>query len=89
MEAEFSVFRPWIDTYRGITKENLHLYCVQYNFLRNTKREERTRRTIVMLIIPLTNMEEPCTIRLICATYKYLDQKVRVSLKYEQFNGGK
>jgi len=23
VEAEFSVFRPWIDTYRGVSKENL------------------------------------------------------------------
>lgn len=29
VEAEFSIFRPWMATYRGISKENLHLYCAQ------------------------------------------------------------
>lgn len=63
VEAEFSIFRPWMDTYRGVSKENLHLYCAQYNFLRNTRKEDRTRRAVAMIAIPLTNIEEqPCTI---------------------------
>lgn len=66
VEAEFSVFRPWMATYRGISKENLHLYCAQYNFLRNTKEEDRAGRTAAMALTALTNMEEePCIISLI------------------------
>jgi len=65
-EAEFSVFRPWMATYRGISKENLYLYCAQYNFLRNTREEDRARRAAAIAINHLTNMEEePCTISLI------------------------
>lgn len=37
IEAEFSVFKPWIKTYRGVNKKYLHLYCAHYNFLRNTR----------------------------------------------------
>ena len=58
VEAEFSVFRPWMDTYRGISKENLHLYTAQYNFLRNTRKEDRAKRATAMVAIHLTNMEE-------------------------------
>lgn len=66
VEAEFSVFRPWIATYRGISKENLYFYCAQYNFLRNTKEEDRARRAAAMAIGPLTNIEEePCIVSLI------------------------
>ena len=66
VEAEFSVFRPWVATYRGISKENLHLYCAQYNFLRNTREEDRTRRATSIAISALTNIEEePCTISFI------------------------
>ena len=66
VEAEFSVFRPWMATYRGISKENLYLYCAQYNFLRNTKEEDRARRAAAIATSTLTNIEEePCTISFI------------------------
>lgn len=64
VEAEFSVFRPWIETYRGISKENL--YCAQYSFLRNTREEDRARRAAAIAISSLVNMEkEPCIVSLI------------------------
>jgi len=60
------VLRPWIATYRGISKENLYLYCAQYNFLRNTKEEDRARRAAAIATSTLTNIEEePCTISFI------------------------
>ena len=66
VEAEFSVFRPWMATYRGISKENLYLYCAQYNFLRNTREENRAERAAAIAISHLTNMEkEPCTVSFI------------------------
>lgn len=66
VEAEFSVFRPWMATYRGISKENLYLYCAQYNFLRNTKEEDRAERAAAIAINSLTNIEEePCHISFI------------------------
>jgi len=64
VEAEFPVFRPWMATYRGISKENP--YCAQYNFLRNTREEDRARRAAATAVSALTNMEEePCTISFI------------------------
>lgn len=66
VEAEFSVFRPWMATYRGISKENLYLYCAQYNFLRNTREEDRAERAAAIAINTLTNIEEePCHISFI------------------------
>jgi len=66
VEAEFSVFRPWMTTYRGISKENLYLYCAQYNFLRNTREEDRAKRAATIAINTLTNIEEePCHINFI------------------------
>ena len=66
VEAEFSVFRPWMETYRGISKENLYLYCAQYSFLRNTREEDRARRAAAIAISTLANIEEePCIVSLI------------------------
>jgi len=50
VEAEFSVFRPWNATFRGYSKEKLHLYTAHYNFLRNNRHLNRTQRTLTMLI---------------------------------------
>jgi transposase-like protein len=47
-EAEFSVFRPWIRTYRGVSKEKLYLYCSHYQFLRNNRRVDRIERALSM-----------------------------------------
>lgn len=48
-EAEFSVFRPWIRTYRGVSKERLYLYCSHYQFLRNNRRMGIIERAVSML----------------------------------------
>jgi transposase-like protein len=37
VEAEFSVYRPWMATFRGVSKENLYLYCSHYEFSRNNR----------------------------------------------------
>lgn len=37
VEGEFSVFRPWMATYRGISKENTYLYTSHYEFCRNNR----------------------------------------------------
>jgi len=50
VEGEFSVFRPWNATFRGYSKENIHLYTAHYNFIRNNRHLDRTRRTLTMLI---------------------------------------
>ena len=34
-EGEFSVFKPWMATYRGVCKRYLYLYCNHYQFTRN------------------------------------------------------
>ncbi|MBS7627527.1 IS1595 family transposase [Candidatus Bathyarchaeota archaeon] len=66
VEAEFSVFRPWMSTYRGISKEKLYLYRAQYNFLRNTREEDRARRAAAIAISHPTNIEQySCTISFI------------------------
>ena len=49
-EGEFSVFRPWNATFRGINKENLHLYTAHYSFLRDNRHLDRIQRTLAMLI---------------------------------------
>lgn len=50
VEAEFSVFRPWNATFRGYSKENIHLYTAHYNFLRNNRHMGRAQRTLAILI---------------------------------------
>jgi hypothetical protein len=50
VEAEFSVFRPWNATFRGYSKEKIHLYTAQYNHLRNTRQMKREERTLAMLL---------------------------------------
>lgn len=50
VEGEFSVFRPWNATFRGYSKENIHLYTAQYNFLRSNRHLDRIQRTVTMLI---------------------------------------
>jgi len=55
VEAEFSVFRPWNATFRGYSKEKIHLYIAQYNHLRNTRQMKREERTLAMLL-PKANL---------------------------------
>ena len=49
VEGEFSVFRPWIATFRGFSKENTHLYVAQHNFLREHRHMDRVQRTLSTL----------------------------------------
>lgn len=48
-EAEFSLFRPWLRTYRGVSKKRLYLYCSHYQMLRNARKMGRVERTLSML----------------------------------------
>lgn len=50
VEAEFSVFRLWNATFRGYSKEHIHLYTAHYNFLRNTRYMNRAQRALAILI---------------------------------------
>lgn len=50
VEGEFSVFRPWWATYRGVSKEHTYLYCAQYQLLRNTRHFDRIQRATTMLL---------------------------------------
>ena len=50
IEGEFSVFRPWWATYRGVSKEHAYLYSAQYQFLRNTKHQDRVQRATSILL---------------------------------------
>lgn len=36
-EAEWSVFRPWWATFRGVAKRYIHLYLAQYEYRRNRR----------------------------------------------------
>ena len=36
-EAEWSVFKPWWATYRGVAKRHIYLYLAQYQFRRNRR----------------------------------------------------
>lgn len=50
VEAEFSVFRPWSATFRGTSKENLHLYTAHYNYIRGGRGLNRVERALGMLL---------------------------------------
>ena len=49
VEAEFSVFRDWMATYRSVSKENLYLYCSHYEFCRNNRSLNPVDRAILMM----------------------------------------
>lgn len=48
IEGEFSVLRPWLSVFRGISKEKLFLYCSQYQFLRRTRSMDRAARAVAL-----------------------------------------
>lgn len=50
IEGEFSVLRPWLLTYRGISKEHAYLYSAQYQFLRNIRHQDRVQRATSLLM---------------------------------------
>jgi IS1 family transposase len=57
VEGEFSIFRPWTATFRGISKE--HLYTGHYALLRNTCHLDRVQRTLA-IINPTACSQAPC-----------------------------
>jgi transposase-like protein len=58
VEAEFSIFRPWWATYRGVSKEHTYLYCSHYQLLRNTRNMERVQRA-GLILFPQTAIGPP------------------------------
>ena len=36
-EAEWSIFKPWWATFRGVAKRHIYLYLAQYEFQRNRR----------------------------------------------------
>jgi transposase-like protein len=51
IEGEFSVLRPWLQTFRGISKEYAYLYCAHYQQLRSNRRMERVERALSMFCL--------------------------------------
>jgi len=51
VEAEFSVLRPWLATFRGVSKERLYLYTSHYEFLRNHRDIDKVDRMSRMIQI--------------------------------------
>lgn len=49
VESEFSIFRPWWENYRGVSKEHAYLYCSHYQLLRNTRNMDRVQRAGLIL----------------------------------------
>ncbi len=49
VEAEFSVYRPWMAIFRGVSKERLYLYCSHYELLRNNRRSNPVDRMLEMV----------------------------------------
>jgi transposase len=49
VEGEYSVFRPWLRTYRGVSKEKTHLYTAHYNVTRNNRHIDHTQRAVQMV----------------------------------------
>lgn len=62
VEAEFSVFRPWNATFRGTSKESLHLYTAHYNYLRGSRGVSRVDKALGMLLpsqTPIGGVTDP------------------------------
>jgi transposase-like protein len=54
IEGEFSVLRPWLQTFRGISKEHAYLYCAHYQLLRSNRSMERADRALSMFCLAST-----------------------------------
>ena len=51
-ESEWSVFKPWLRTFRGLAKRHLYLYLSEHSFRRSHRhlsRQERTERVSSLL----------------------------------------
>lgn len=58
IEGEFSVLRPWLSMFRGVSKERLFLYCAQYQFLRGTRTMDRAARAVALFGLERRNEAE-------------------------------
>jgi hypothetical protein len=54
IKGEFSVLRPWLQTFRGISKEYAYLYCAHYQLLRSNRSMERVDRALSMFCLAST-----------------------------------
>ncbi len=57
IEGEFSVLRPWLQTFRGISKEYAYLYCAQYQLLRSNRMMERVDRALSMFCLASSTVD--------------------------------
>jgi transposase-like protein len=58
IEGEFSVLRPWLQTFRGISKENAYLYCAHYQHLRSNRGLDRVvDRALSMFCLPQSTVD--------------------------------
>jgi transposase-like protein len=48
-EAEWSIFKPWWATYRGVAKRHIYLYLAQYQFRRNRRQLSAIERLEAMI----------------------------------------
>ena len=48
-EAEWSIFKPWWTTFRGVAKRHIHLYLAQYQFRRNRRQRSSLARLEEMI----------------------------------------
>ncbi|WP_353830130.1 IS1595 family transposase [Methanothrix sp.] len=49
VEAEFSIYRPWMATFRGVSKKNLYLYTAHYQFIRLNREMNPVGRMLAMV----------------------------------------
>ncbi|MGB9923824.1 MAG: IS1595 family transposase [Methanothrix sp.] len=49
VEAEFSIYRPWMTTFRGVSKEDLYLYTAHYQFIRLNREMNPIGRMLAMV----------------------------------------
>ena len=54
IEGEFSVLRPWLQAFRGMSKEYAYLYCAHYQLLRSSRGMERADRALSMFCLSST-----------------------------------
>ena len=58
IEGEYSVLRPWLSVFRGVSKEEFFLYRSQYQFLRRTRTMDRVARTMAFFGLERRNVTE-------------------------------
>jgi hypothetical protein len=48
-EVEWSLFKPWWATFRGVAKRHIYLYLAQYKFKRNRRPQSALSRLETMI----------------------------------------